>query len=187
MFSFFCFSINRSSSELRQLLPVSHIPIVCVCVGWQLTWHCKSESCSVVSVQYGIRTLSLQIFGGSPNIALSGPNVGTDIRSGSNGPSGSGTMYVYYKRTTQCNSLMPTCSFDRGAACESANEDMPSIAFSGQTGSQVSFTTLSNPFLASSIALQESRYSAVENFWSVVSMQVCLFVPWVWSKKHVIV
>ena len=82
---------------------------------------------------------------------------------------------------------MPTCSFNRDAACESANEDMPSIAFSGQMGSQVSFATLSNLFLAFSIALQESQYGTVENFWLAVLMQVCLFVPWVWSKKHVII
>ena len=33
MHSFFCFSINHSSSELRQLLPVSHTSTVCVWAG----------------------------------------------------------------------------------------------------------------------------------------------------------
>jgi len=78
--------------------------------------------CSVTAVRFGIQTVAPAFFGGSgPDFVVSGPNVGTNLGSGSNGPTGSGTV---------------------GAACEAAKEGFPSVAFSGSGGSQVSFTTL---------------------------------------------
>jgi hypothetical protein len=46
-----------------------------------------------------------------------------------------------------------------GAACEAAKEGVPSVAFSGRSGSQVSFTTLSDTTAASTIAA--SNYAAL--------------------------
>jgi len=81
------------------------------------------NSFPVTSVRFGIQTAAPPFFGGTgPDFVVSGPNVGTNLGSGSNGPTGSGTV---------------------GAACEAAKEGFPSVAFSGSGGSQVSFTTLS--------------------------------------------
>ncbi|KAI0077649.1 sure-like protein [Panus rudis PR-1116 ss-1] len=71
----------------------------------------------VDSVRYGIQTLAPQFFGSKPDFVVSGPNVGTNLGN----VNGSGTV---------------------GAACEAAIEGIPSTAFSGSTGSQVSYTTL---------------------------------------------
>ena len=51
---------------------------------------------SVTAVRFGIQNLSSIIFESPPDIVLSGPNVGTNLGSGSNGPNGSGTVYVIF-------------------------------------------------------------------------------------------
>ncbi|KAG7447204.1 sure-like protein [Guyanagaster necrorhizus] len=77
----------------------------------------------VDSVRYGIQTLAPKFFNGSaPDFVVSGPNVGNNLGS---------TVLI---------------SGTVGTACEAAREGIPSIAFSGATASQVSYTTLeSNP------------------------------------------
>ncbi|KAI0789202.1 sure-like protein [Abortiporus biennis] len=76
------------------------------------------NSFPVDAVRFGIQTLSPQFFGKSPDFVVSGPNVGNNLGSGI---TGSGTV---------------------GAACEAAIEGIPSVAFSGASTSQVSYTTL---------------------------------------------
>lgn len=76
----------------------------------------------VDSVRYGIQTLSPQFFNSVPDLVVSGPNVGSNLGS---------TVLI---------------SGTVGAASEAALEGVPSIAFSGVSGSnglsQVSYTTL---------------------------------------------
>ncbi|CAA7262642.1 unnamed protein product [Cyclocybe aegerita] len=81
----------------------------------------------VDSVRYGIQTLSPQFFGTRPDFVISGANIGTNLGSVGN----SGTV---------------------GAASEAALEGIPSVAFSGASGSQVSYTTLSDTGAASTRA-----------------------------------
>ncbi|KAF8153991.1 survival protein sure-like phosphatase/nucleotidase [Crassisporium funariophilum] len=81
----------------------------------------------VDAVRFGIQTLAPKFFGKKPDFVISGSNVGTKL--GSIG--GSGTV---------------------GAASEAALEGIPSIAFSGSTGSQVSYTTLSTTTASSTVA-----------------------------------
>ncbi|KAF8592470.1 sure-like protein [Ramaria rubella] len=77
------------------------------------------NSFPVTSVRFGIQTLAPKFFGGQkPDIVVSGPNVGSNLGS-----------------TVQISGTV-------GAATEASIEGIPSIAFSGATGSQVSFTTL---------------------------------------------
>ncbi|TCD60819.1 hypothetical protein EIP91_009488 [Steccherinum ochraceum] len=87
------------------------------------------NSFPVDAVRFGIQTLSPQFFGSGPDFVVSGPNVGTNLGSGI---TGSGTV---------------------GAASEAALEGIPSVAFSGASTSQVSYTTLdSDPTSTSSKA-----------------------------------
>ena len=60
---------------------------------------------------------------------------------------------------TRYNSLMLTCSFNRGVMCEATKEGISSITFSRQSCFQVPFTTLSNPFLPFLIAA--NNYTAL--------------------------
>ncbi|OBZ74910.1 Acid phosphatase [Grifola frondosa] len=87
------------------------------------------NSFPVDAVRFGIQTLAPEFFGSAPDFVVSGPNVGNNLGSG---VTGSGTV---------------------GAACEAALEGIPSTAFSGDTASQVSYTTLdSSPNSQSSLA-----------------------------------
>ncbi|KAH9948521.1 sure-like protein [Amylocystis lapponica] len=87
------------------------------------------NSYPVDAVRYGIKTLAPQFFGGSPDFVVSGPNIGNNL----------GTVV--------------DISGTVGAACEAAKEGIPSTAFSGDSGSQVSYTTLaSSPDSSSSVA-----------------------------------
>ncbi|EPQ55703.1 sure-like protein [Gloeophyllum trabeum ATCC 11539] len=72
----------------------------------------------VDSIRYGIQTLAPKFFGAKPEFVVSGPNVGNNLGSA---VTGSGTV---------------------GAACEAAKEGIPSVAFSGDTLQQISYTTL---------------------------------------------
>ncbi|KAF9481629.1 survival protein sure-like phosphatase/nucleotidase [Pholiota conissans] len=73
----------------------------------------------VDSVRYGIQTLAPKFFGSKPDLVVSGSNIGNNLGS---------TVLI---------------SGTVGAASEAALEGIPSIAFSGSSGSQVSYTTLS--------------------------------------------
>jgi len=76
------------------------------------------NSFPVDAVRFGIQTLSPKFFHAPPEFVVSGPNVGTNL----------GTVVLE--------------SGTVGAACEAAKEGFPSVAFSGSSTSQVSFTTL---------------------------------------------
>ncbi|KIJ56586.1 hypothetical protein M422DRAFT_218066 [Sphaerobolus stellatus SS14] len=76
------------------------------------------NSYPVTSVKFGIQTLAPQFFGGKPDLVVSGPNIGNNLGLA---VLGSGTV---------------------GAACEAAKEGIPAIAFSGASGTSVSYTTL---------------------------------------------
>ena len=68
-------------------------------------------------MKYGIQTLSPKFFASPPDIAVAGPNVGANLGI-----------------TTQVSGTV-------GAATEASKEGIPGIAFSGTSGSQISYTT----------------------------------------------
>ncbi|KAI0772487.1 sure-like protein [Trametes elegans] len=73
----------------------------------------------VDAARYGIQTLAPKFFnGGKPDFVVSGPNVGANLG-----------LVVLFSGTV-------------GAACEAARSGIPAAAFSGKSGSQVSYTTL---------------------------------------------
>ncbi|TFY62436.1 hypothetical protein EVJ58_g3864 [Rhodofomes roseus] len=81
----------------------------------------------VDAVQYGIQTLAPEFFSGSaPDFVTSGPNIGNNL------------------------GLAVLLSGTVGAACEAAKEGVPATAFSGDSGSEVSYTTLESDPTASS-------------------------------------
>ncbi|KAF9546448.1 sure-like protein [Agrocybe pediades] len=82
----------------------------------------------VDAVKHGIQTLSPQFFGSPPDLVISGSNIGNNLGIA---VLGSGTV---------------------GATSEAVKEGIPAVAFSGASGSQVSFTTLSNATAPSTIA-----------------------------------
>ena len=157
MHSFFCFSINHSSSELRQLLPVSHTSTVCV---WAGNSRGTANLNAAVSPQFDMVSKL------SPRKSLAVPRT-LHSRDQMSEPTSDqvrmdrmdlGQCTYIAKRPDTARSML-TCVFDRGAACEAAKEGIPSIAFSGRSGSQVSFTTLSDPTSTSSIAA--NNYAAL--------------------------
>ncbi|KAH9948087.1 sure-like protein [Amylocystis lapponica] len=89
------------------------------------------------AARYGIQTLAPRFFDGyPPDFIISGPNIGDNTGMGI---LSSGTV---------------------GAACEAAKEGIPAGAFSGESCSQVSYTTLaSSPNASASIAARV--YSAL--------------------------
>ncbi|CAK4034748.1 Acid phosphatase [Lecanosticta acicola] len=74
------------------------------------------NSYPVTSMRYGLQNLSQIYFGGPPDIAVAGPNVGTNL------------------------GLVTTISGTVGAATEAAKEGFPALAFSGSSGSQTAWT-----------------------------------------------
>ncbi|KAI0830107.1 sure-like protein [Trametes gibbosa] len=84
----------------------------------------------VDAARYGIQTLASKFFNGAkPDLVVSGPNVGSNLG-----------LVVLFSGTV-------------GAASDSALSGVPAVAFSGSSGSQVSYTTLaSTPDAASSVA-----------------------------------
>ncbi|KAI4241997.1 MAG: hypothetical protein L6R40_004224 [Gallowayella cf. fulva] len=74
------------------------------------------NSYPVTSIRYGIQNLSPKFFGGPPELAVAGFNVGANLGS-----------------TTLISGTV-------GAATEAAKEGIPAIAFSGTTGSQTAWT-----------------------------------------------
>jgi len=75
------------------------------------------NSFPVTSMRYGIQTVAPKFFGGAPDIAVAGFNVGANLGS-----------------TTLISGTV-------GAATEASKEGIPAIAFSGTAGSQVAYTT----------------------------------------------
>ncbi|KAI0689378.1 survival protein sure-like phosphatase/nucleotidase [Cytidiella melzeri] len=87
------------------------------------------NSFPVDAVKFGIQTLSHKFFHTPPQLIVSGPNIGTNL----------GTQVLN--------------SGTVGAACESAKERIPSVAFSGSSNSAVSYTTLhSSPNSTATVA-----------------------------------
>ncbi|KAI0351658.1 sure-like protein [Trametes cingulata] len=84
----------------------------------------------VDAARYGIQTLAPAYYGGArPDFVVSGPNVGTNLG-----------LVVLFSGTV-------------GAACEAARSGIPAAAFSGASGSEVSYTTLyTDPDSTSSVA-----------------------------------
>ncbi|KAF9017670.1 sure-like protein [Hymenopellis radicata] len=74
----------------------------------------------VDAVRYGIQTLSPQLFDSVPDLVVSGPNIGNNLG-----------LSVLFSGTI-------------GAASEAAKEGIPSIAFSSDSGTSVSYTTLTS-------------------------------------------
>jgi 5'/3'-nucleotidase SurE len=77
-----------------------------------LIWYLRYP---VTSMRYGIQTLSPKFFGGPPDIAVAGFNVGSNL----------GTTVLF--------------SGTVGAATEAVKEGIPAIAFSGRTGKQTAW------------------------------------------------
>jgi 5'/3'-nucleotidase SurE len=73
------------------------------------------NSYPATAIQYGIQTLSAESFGGSPDLAVTGPNVGNNLG-----------LSVFFSGTV-------------GAAVEAVENDIPAIAFSGDTGDQTAW------------------------------------------------
>ncbi|TBU31194.1 sure-like protein [Dichomitus squalens] len=85
----------------------------------------------VDAARFGIQTLAPQLHGAPPDFVVSGPNIGSNLG-----------LVVLFSGTV-------------GAACEAARSGIPAAAFSGVSGSQVSYTTLdSDPRGASTLAAQ---------------------------------
>ena len=138
-----------SSTQLRQFIPVR-----CSFCSYaqQFTCICVLR---VDSVRYAINTLAPSFWNGmKPEFVISGPNVGSTYQNHPPPPSvplmctsdnlgaviqHSGTVYDptrYY-----CPSFAYTFP-NSGAACEASLSGIPSAAFSGASGAQVSYTTL---------------------------------------------
>ncbi|KAL8951175.1 MAG: hypothetical protein Q9222_002835 [Ikaeria aurantiellina] len=79
------------------------------------------NSYPVTSIRYGIKTLSPKFFNAAPDLAVAGFNVGANL----------GT-------TTLISGTV-------GAATAASKLSIPAIAFSGTTGSQISYTTTPTP------------------------------------------
>ncbi|KAI1782922.1 sure-like protein [Ganoderma leucocontextum] len=86
----------------------------------------------VDAARFGINTLAPKLFNGAkPDFVVSGPNIGTNLG-----------LIVLFSGTV-------------GAACEAVRDGVPAAAFSGTSGSQVSYTTLeSDPTGSSTLAAQ---------------------------------
>ncbi|KAJ5219533.1 hypothetical protein N7468_008737 [Penicillium chermesinum] len=86
------------------------------------------NSYPATSIQYGIESIGPAIFGGRPDLAVAGPNVGNNIG-----------LAVYLSGTA-------------GAATYAAhNAGIPAIAFSGASGSQTAWNASATPPLYSQI------------------------------------
>ncbi|KAL8969552.1 MAG: hypothetical protein Q9197_004273 [Variospora fuerteventurae] len=80
------------------------------------------NSFPVTSMRYGIQTLSPKFFGGPPELAVAGPNVGANL------------------------GLTTLISGTVGAATSAAQSGIPAIAFSGTSGSQTAWTAPTTPY-----------------------------------------
>ncbi|PPQ70361.1 LOW QUALITY PROTEIN: hypothetical protein CVT26_013795, partial [Gymnopilus dilepis] len=98
----------------------------------------------VDAARYGIQTLSPQIFGSSPDLVISGANIGANLG-----------LAVFFSGTI-------------GAASEAVKEGIPSVAFSGVSGSQVSYTTLTTDPTAESTVAATIYTELITKFISVL-------------------
>ena len=85
-------------------------------------------------MRYGIQTLSPKFFGGAPDIAVAGFNVGGKK------PYLSGKRYPLTNPASANLGSTVLISGTVGAATEASKEGIPAIAFSGTTGSQTGHT-----------------------------------------------
>lgn len=74
-------------------------------------------------MRHGIQNLSFEFFGSSPDIAVAGPNVGTNL------------------------GIVTSISGTVGAATEAVKEGVPAIAFSGTTGSQTAWNATRESYM----------------------------------------
>ena len=81
------------------------------------------NSFPVTSMRYGIKNLSTGLLGGPPDLAVAGPNVGSNL-----GP------VTFFSGTV-------------GASIEAAKLGVPAIAFSGTTGSQTAWNSPLEPYV----------------------------------------
>ena len=86
-------------------------------------------------MRYGIQTLSPKFFGGAPDIAVAGFNVGGKASH----PSPPVESHLTISALANLGSTV-LVSGTVGAATEAAKEGVPAIAFSGTTGSQTGYT-----------------------------------------------
>ncbi|PFH50363.1 hypothetical protein AMATHDRAFT_4015 [Amanita thiersii Skay4041] len=114
------------------------------------------NSFPVDAVRFGIQTLAPKIFHSPPDFIISGSNVGNSLGTGVRG---SGTVLII-------------------AACEAALENLPSIAFSGRSVSQVSYTTLTtDPESPGTLSAQTYASLILKFIDSVLSGPQKPFVP----------
>lgn len=100
------------------------------------------NSFPVTSMRYGIQTLSPTFFGGEPDLAVAGYNVGGKGRHNLTCNSKKKPNVVANIILLAANTGLTTLiSGTVGAATEAALEGIPAIAFSGTSGSQVGWTT----------------------------------------------
>lgn len=98
------------------------------------------NSYPVTAMKYGIQTLSPKFFGGAPDIAVAGYNVGGKLPlSRRNAGLIAHQVPANLGSTTRISGTV-------GAATEAALEGIPAIAFSGTSGSQVSYTTATQTY-----------------------------------------
>ncbi|KAJ6482930.1 survival protein sure-like phosphatase/nucleotidase [Mycena vitilis] len=102
----------------------------------------------VDAARFGIQTLAPKFFSSKPDFVVSGPNVGNNLGS---------TVLI---------------SGTVGAASEAALEGIPSVAFSGATGGQVSYTTLTT-----SPTSTDSKAAVIYSALSVKLVNVLLASP----------
>lgn len=80
------------------------------------------NSYPATAITYGINTLAETYFGGAPEIALTGPNVGSNLG-----------VQTYFSGTV-------------GAAVAASDLGVPGLAFSGATGDQVAWNTTTESY-----------------------------------------
>ncbi|KAI7780225.1 hypothetical protein LA080_016310 [Diaporthe eres] len=97
------------------------------------------NSYPVTSMRYGIQTLSPKFFGGAPDIAVAGYNVGGKTHLPTKTAPDTHHPPANLGSTTLISGTV-------GAATEAALEGIPAIAFSGTSGSQVSYTTATQTY-----------------------------------------
>ncbi|KAI5363893.1 Putative survival protein SurE [Septoria linicola] len=87
------------------------------------------NSFPVTSMRHGIKNLATEFCGGPPDIAVAGPNVGTNLGA-----------------VTQFSGTV-------GASVEAAKLGLPAIAFSGSTGKQTAWNAKLEPYVSTYAAL----------------------------------
>ncbi|KAK5169106.1 uncharacterized protein LTR77_006415 [Saxophila tyrrhenica] len=97
------------------------------------------NSYPVTAMKYGINTLSEEFFGGEPDIAVAGPNVGSNL------------------------GIITQFSGTVGAAVEAVKQGIPAIAFSGSSGSQTAWNAPLETYMSTYADLSTTLTQAVVN------------------------